>query len=98
MVVDYAVVVRCKSIAEEAMIPTIGYSVESIAYRSVRFEVWDVGDQDKLRPLWKHYFTGAPGIVYLADSASSGSLQESDWGIRTTAPPWGHPRATLGPH
>lgn len=23
-----------------------------------QFNVWDVGGQDKIRPLWRHYYTG----------------------------------------
>lgn len=37
-------------------IPTIGFNVESIKYQNVSFSVWDVGGQDKIRPLWRHYF------------------------------------------
>jgi hypothetical protein len=37
-------------------IPTIGFNVESIQYQNVSFTVWDVGGQDKIRPLWRHYF------------------------------------------
>lgn len=28
-------------------------------YKNVKFNVWDVGGQDKIRPLWRHYFSGA---------------------------------------
>lgn len=28
-------------------------------YKKTRFNVWDVGGQDKIRPLWRHYFSGA---------------------------------------
>ena len=37
-------------------IPTIGFNVESVEYKNVSFTVWDVGGQDKIRPLWRHYF------------------------------------------
>ena len=39
-------------------IPTVGFNVESVTYKNVKFNVWDVGGQDKIRPLWRHYFTG----------------------------------------
>ena len=25
-------------------------------YKNISFTVWDVGGQDKIRPLWRHYF------------------------------------------
>jgi small GTP-binding protein len=37
-------------------IPTIGFNVETLEYKNIKFTVWDVGGQHKLRPLWKHYY------------------------------------------
>lgn len=39
-------------------IPTVGFNVETVTYKNVKFNVWDVGGQDKIRPLWRHYYTG----------------------------------------
>ncbi|MCJ1448620.1 MAG: ADP-ribosylation factor, Arf Arf6 [Stictis urceolatum] len=39
-------------------IPTVGFNVETVTYKKVKFNVWDVGGQDKIRPLWRHYFSG----------------------------------------
>ncbi|CAJ2650846.1 unnamed protein product [Trifolium pratense] len=30
--------------------------------------VWDVGGQEKLRPLWRHYFSNTDGLIYVVDS------------------------------
>ncbi|KAJ7543069.1 hypothetical protein O6H91_09G024100 [Diphasiastrum complanatum] len=49
-------------------IPTIGFNVEKVQYKSVSFTVWDVGGQEKLRPLWKHYFNNTDGLIYVVDS------------------------------
>ena len=38
------------------MIPTIGFNVELVEYKNLKFTIWDVGGQHKLRPLWKHYY------------------------------------------
>ena len=37
-------------------IPTIGFNVETVEYKNISFTVWDVGGQDKIRPLWRHYY------------------------------------------
>ena len=34
-----------------------GFNVETVEYKTISFTVWDVGGQDKIRPLWRHYFT-----------------------------------------
>lgn len=38
-----------------------GFNVETVEYKNISFTVWDVGGQDKIRPLWKHYFQNTQG-------------------------------------
>jgi len=43
-------------------IPTIGFNVETVSpSKGVSFTVWDVGGQDKIRRLWRHYFQNTEG-------------------------------------
>jgi len=49
-------------------IPTIGFNVETVEYKNISFTVWDVGGQDKIRPLWRHYYQNTQGIVFVVDS------------------------------
>ncbi|CCA74913.1 probable ADP-ribosylation factor [Serendipita indica DSM 11827] len=35
-------------------IPTIGFNVETVAYKNIQFTIWDVGAQHHIRQLWKH--------------------------------------------
>jgi ADP-ribosylation factor 1/2 len=49
-------------------VPTIGFNVETVEYRNVKFHVWDVGGQERLRALWKHYYEGANAIIFVLDS------------------------------
>ncbi len=44
-------------------IPTIGFNVETVEYKNISFTVWDVGGQDKIRPLWRHYFVNTQARV-----------------------------------
>lgn len=30
--------------------------------------MWDVGGQDKIRPLWRHYFQNTQGVIFVVDS------------------------------
>lgn len=41
----------------------VGFNVEKVQYKNVMFTVWDVGGQEKLRPLWRHYFSNTDGLV-----------------------------------
>jgi len=49
-------------------IPTIGFNVETVEYRNISFTVWDIGGQDRIRPLWNHYFRSAQALIYVVDS------------------------------
>jgi len=39
--------------------------------------VWDVGGQDKIRPLWRHYYTGTQGLVFVVDSQDRERIDEA---------------------
>ena len=44
-------------------IPTIGFNVETVTpVKGLTFTVWDIGGQDKIRPLWKRYFNNTEGM------------------------------------
>ena len=49
-------------------IPTIGFNVETVEYKNIKFTVWDVGGQDKIRPLWRHYYQNTEGVIFVVDS------------------------------
>lgn len=52
-------------------IPTIGFNVDTVAYRNVNFTMWDVGGQHQIRTLWKHYYANATALVYVVDCTES---------------------------
>merc|ERR1712097_45141 len=49
-------------------IPTIGFNVETVEYKNINFSVWDVGGQDKIRKLWRHYYENTQGLIFVVDS------------------------------
>eukprot|EP00180_Rhodochaete_pulchella_P004067 Plantae.Rhodophyta-Rhodochaete_pulchella.ctg7495.p1 GENE.Plantae.Rhodophyta-Rhodochaete_pulchella.ctg7495~~Plantae.Rhodophyta-Rhodochaete_pulchella.ctg7495.p1 ORF type:complete len:179 (-),score=39.18 Plantae.Rhodophyta-Rhodochaete_pulchella.ctg7495:267-803(-) len=58
-------------------IPTIGFNVETVEYKNVNFTVWDVGGQDKIRPLWRHYFQNTQGLIFVVDSNDRERIPEA---------------------
>ncbi|KAM5549436.1 hypothetical protein ABKV19_000719 [Rosa sericea] len=58
-------------------IPTIGFNVETIEYKNITFTVWDVGGQDKIRPLWRHYFKNTQGLIFTVDSNDRERIPEA---------------------
>ena len=58
-------------------IPTIGFNVETVEYKNISFNVWDVGGQDKIRLLWRHYYTNTQGLIYVVDSNDRERIEEN---------------------
>ncbi|KAI5292143.1 ADP-ribosylation factor, Arf Arf6 [Ascosphaera acerosa] len=81
---------KLKLNSDVTTIPTVGFNVESVTYKNVKFNVWDVGGQDKIRPLWRHYFsanhvnhdrgqspTGTQGLIFVIDSSDRARIDEA---------------------
>eukprot|EP01064_Diplonema_japonicum_P018129 TRINITY_DN26821_c0_g1_i1.p1 TRINITY_DN26821_c0_g1~~TRINITY_DN26821_c0_g1_i1.p1 ORF type:complete len:184 (+),score=20.17 TRINITY_DN26821_c0_g1_i1:466-1017(+) len=58
-------------------IPQVGFNVETIEHGGVSFTMWDVGGQDKLRPLWRHYFLNTDYIIFVVDSTDVERVYEA---------------------
>merc|ERR1711879_116431 len=58
-------------------VPTVGFNVETVEYGNTKFAVWDVGGQDKIRSLWRHYYQNIQGLIFVVDSNDSQRLEEA---------------------
>lgn len=65
-------------------IPTKGFNMERIKMsmgnsktNATAFQVWDVGGQEKLRPLWKSYTRRTDGLVFVVDAAEHERMEEA---------------------
>ena len=57
--------------------PTIGFNLETISRKKVTFEIWDVGGQEHIRDLWKHYYEneGMDGVLFVVDATDEYRLK-----------------------
>eukprot|EP00744_Colponema_vietnamica_P005033 GILI01007420.1.p1 GENE.GILI01007420.1~~GILI01007420.1.p1 ORF type:complete len:181 (+),score=25.76 GILI01007420.1:65-607(+) len=55
-------------------IPTIGFNVETVQYKNIKFQVWDLGGQTSIRPYWRCYYPNTNAIIYVVDSADTERL------------------------
>ncbi|KAL9224595.1 hypothetical protein vseg_000614 [Gypsophila vaccaria] len=55
-------------------IPTIGFNVETVQYKNIKFQVWDLGGQTSIRPYWRCYFPNTQAIIYVVDSSDTDRL------------------------
>lgn len=81
--------------------PTIGFNYEKIRFapapdvsaanpsvsaaQGITFDVWDVGGQDKVRPLWRSYSRSTDGIFFVIDSCDAERLEEAKVELLRTA-------------
>ncbi|KAJ6424360.1 hypothetical protein OIU84_025201 [Salix udensis] len=53
------------------------FNVETVMYKNISFTVWDVGGQQKIRHLWRHYFQSAHGLIFVVDSNDRRRISEA---------------------
>jgi len=63
-------------------VPTVGFNCEKVKgqvgkSKGVYFTVWDIGGQDKLRPLWNTYIHHTEGIIFVVDSCDHERFEEA---------------------
>ncbi|GAB0098133.1 ADP-ribosylation factor-like protein 4A [Sergentomyia squamirostris] len=70
-------------------VPTIGFNCEKVRgaigkAKGANFLVWDVGGQEKLRPLWRSYTRCTDGIVFVVDSVDMERMEEAKMELMRT--------------
>ncbi len=58
-------------------IPTIGFNVETVEYKNISCTVWDIGGQDRIRPLWRQYYQGTNAVIYVVDSNDRDRVEDA---------------------
>ena len=58
-------------------VPTIGFNVETVKYKNLQMTIWDVGGQDKIRALWRHYYEHTDALIWIVDSNDPARLDEA---------------------
>eukprot|EP00448_Togula_jolla_P032360 CAMPEP_0170629054 /NCGR_PEP_ID=MMETSP0224-20130122/33085_1 /TAXON_ID=285029 /ORGANISM="Togula jolla, Strain CCCM 725" /LENGTH=183 /DNA_ID=CAMNT_0010956665 /DNA_START=62 /DNA_END=613 /DNA_ORIENTATION=+ len=55
-------------------IPTFGFNAETWSYKKLRMTCWDLGGQEGIRKLWRHYVSEVHGIIFVVDSVDRGRM------------------------
>ena len=63
-------------------VPTVGFNCERVkgsigSSAGTTFLVWDVGGQEKIRPLWRTYTRNTDGIIFVLDAADYRSFEQA---------------------
>ena len=57
--------------------PTIGFNLEEISMKNVNVKAWDLSGQEKMRSVWKHYYTSVKGVIFVLDSSNIDRIPEA---------------------
>jgi small GTP-binding protein len=58
-------------------IPTVGFNVETIEYKNISLNIWDVGGSESIRTQWKKHLENVEVIIYVVESHENDRLIES---------------------
>lgn len=47
---------------------TVGSNVETVRYKNIQMEIWDLGGQQSLRPFWATYYKKCDAVIMVVDS------------------------------
>lgn len=64
-------------------VPTIGFNVETLHYKNLKFNVWDLGGQTSIRPYWRCYYANTTAVIFVVDSTDKDRLSTSSEELRT---------------
>lgn len=42
--------------------------METVQYKNIKFQVWDLGGQTSIRPYWRCYYANTDAVIYVVDS------------------------------
>ena len=48
--------------------PTIGFNVETLKYKNLTLNIWDLGGQTSIRPYWRCYYNNTAAVIFVVDS------------------------------
>jgi small GTP-binding protein len=57
--------------------PTIGVNTEDIQINNVNIKVFDLAGQEKMRNVWKYYYSSIEGIIFVIDSSNVDRISEA---------------------
>ena len=59
------------------MFLAVGFNVETVTHKNLKFQVWDLGGQSGLRPYWRCYYQDTNAVIFVVDSSDRERLKFS---------------------
>lgn len=55
--------------------PTIGFNVETMQYKNISINMWDLGGQSSIRPYWRCYYANTLAVIFVVDSTDRDRIE-----------------------
>ena len=62
---------------------TGGFGGETVQCKDLSFTVWDVGGQAEVHPLWRHFYQGPRGQIYVVNSTDLNKVVDAEEELNT---------------
>lgn len=63
--------------------PSVGFDTRDVKYKGVNFSIYDVAGGQKVRDLWKHYYSEMDAVVWIVDASDPERFAESKAALQT---------------
>ena len=63
--------------------PTIGFNVETLQYKNIAINMWDLGGQTSIRPYWRCYYANTAAVIFVVDSTDKDRLETARQELHT---------------
>lgn len=57
--------------------PTAGFTVKNVEFNNLTLTSWDLGGENKIRLLWRHYYQGVDAVIFVVDKNDRDRIYEA---------------------
>ncbi len=61
----------------------IGFNVETVTYKNIKFQVWDLGGQTSIRPYWRCYYPNTQVCCAMTSAKAMKAVQLNYRAVQT---------------
>ncbi len=58
-------------------IPTTGFNVETVEFKKINFNIWDIGARDRKSPILRHYYVNTHALICVVDCSDRDRIAQA---------------------
>ena len=56
--------------------------METVTYKNIRIQCWDIGGQSSIRPYWRCYYPNTNAVIYVVDSNDRDRISDAKFELQ----------------